>query len=299
MIRNINKILSLCLIAYLGLWSYQHISNWELTLGEFSQLLGIIVGAGCIVYQVHSEHQSAKKLQIDQFKNQVCIDLYERIRPVISEATEKAASFTIRSAGIPDLIILKWNSQNNIKSAPGITLPSPEHLLKVAKEVRDSVGDLSFFLRRYRVAVLPFETFARVLTMQIEKTDVAFELFNKEYENWAPADVKMFDVANPFANQALTRNPTGEEFQRLCDLYQTLELEISHLSNFIYDIDIEAQNILLGDVFGGKVSIRQPREKKYLVLNSSPSALENFEKLYEEWERKNYPHRYKELVSRN
>lgn len=59
------------------------------------------------------------------------------------------------------------------------------------------------------------------------------------------------------------------EFKNLINSFREVA---SDVDGFLYDIQVEAQNILLGDLFNRKLSIRKPLDSRYLVLSSQEEA---------------------------
>ena len=82
------------------------------------------------------------------------------------------------------------------------------------------------------------------------------------------------------------RKPTKLELEQLIAISDVYTDRAADMTGYLYDVSIEAQNLLLGKLFGNQLPRRQPLDKKVLVLDSSPSILAALERTFAQKQQK-------------
>ncbi|MCB0310214.1 MAG: hypothetical protein KDD42_03200 [Bdellovibrionales bacterium] len=275
----------------IALVSWGYVTTWNLSLGEWTQLVGILLGAWCIFYQIRKDHEAAQALQRSQFDYQIRLDLYERMRPLLSAATGDLVKITHAVKYLVSDLKRGWEAKDEFNVNLFRTVGTEISLRQDQAKARESVGQLSGFLQRYRIAVPEFETFSRSISMQSEKSQDLFDNFLKGARQWLPNPNPNWSPENPYGEVVPpVQKPTDGQLDSVTEAADSFATTNDHLSNWVYDIEIESQNLLLGSVFEGAVDRRSPKDPKYTVLSSDPETLKFFDQMYAEWEKERFGH---------
>ncbi len=76
--------------------------------------------------------------------------------------------------------------------------------------------------------------------------------------------------------------PSEAQLQKLDELVGIYKNAAEVLGWYLYDLNVELQNIFLSKLFNNKAPRRQPLDPKAIVVSTEPAAIERLRKYFEE-----------------
>jgi hypothetical protein len=214
-----------------------------------------------IYLQVQKGHASTLRAQEAHLRNQLKVDVYERVSKVFHDCAERvsAASGLAQSA----LFALHWAD----KGMPGTHPATSKALQEAHFEAVKSISKLQIALEQYEIAFARFGSIRRAIGETIK------ELFDKHSQLWpkflllVPTQDSTTGIISPPAFK-----PTDANVAEIEQAYQEYRYVCDNLQGYLLDLQIEAQNELLGDLFQRELPPRNPMDSSIKVLRRDASA---------------------------
>jgi len=231
----------------------------EVTWSTIVQLLGIVGAIWGVSYQMNKQ----REMQLEKHKIELQLKTYERITNNIenSSPTGLATTFNILCGCFDDA--RKKSSENKEYVPPPF---HPEEIHKTVSEVFSKLWKVSSTIEKYEIVSPHMPLFREALVKSTRELSNAYLplvrvmpylLVSKENNG------KQGDFIIP-----------NESDIELLEKYVSSFNEISYdIAGYLYDIQVELQNSLLGEFFERKLSVRFPKDNDVLVLNSKDSHM--------------------------
>ena len=170
----------------------------------------------------------------------------------------------------------------------------PKRLLERSSDYIDyhssfskSVIELVYILEKYVITDRIFEIFNMALQSSSYELEKTFQPLNKSLLKLLPVDVPEEKQQSLGTNVIVPQKVSDQDLVELQNHLDSYNNKLGDLCCYLHDLQVEAQNILLGGIFDNKVSPRKPKDKKIIVVaKESDRTIEQLEEyfMYEtEW----------------
>lgn len=245
-------------------------------LGSLVQLVAIVVGAFLIKWQVRENAREKLKLQV-----------YEAIKTHIEFVSGSITNAGIYALNIPGLF---KGHQARIE----LGIPSPikgraSVFSEYDSKVRLSLTDLFKTLESYDIITPNLGIFRIALSSASHDLHNAFTPLFSELLRFLPVDVpedRVKEVGTKIIEPPTPTQPQLEAIEHLAHQYYKVTVDIG---SYLYDLSVEAQNILLGKLFGHRLPLRQPSDPKIKAITTDADRVQELKKYFQEeteWGRK-------------
>lgn len=228
--------------------------------------LAIIVGAGMVIYQMRSQHQGNMALQEKQSQEKLKLEVYETLAFQIDEAQKEITSLSSMIFTLPSKIEFYWRSKNQWGFDPPPIEPDANALIKNRHRSQTIVTNLIFTLEKYEAALFELSNFYLAFSLQGGVLDKTFREFLLTILPFLPSEIPPDKAAKLGIKITTPLEPSNEEFKELkdaADIYHNAALD---LICYIKDLSIEAQNHLVGSLFGKLIPSRKPNDPSCIVI---------------------------------
>jgi hypothetical protein len=222
--------------------------------GTVVQFVGFAVAILVMWYQLQKQREMQKENHLTQIRR----DIYKEITDRMEHSSPSGISVTL------DLLLGLLAKAREKKEQTGNYLPPPMRVETIAndfKRVQSRLFGVSGAVEKYEIVGENQPLFRRALVAKISEMSNAFMpiLFVLPY-------VLLSDegITDPDKLLVVADDELGE-FKKKIKQFQNVA---SDVDGFLYDIQVEAQNILLGGLFERKLEVRRPLDPEAMVLTS-------------------------------
>jgi hypothetical protein len=227
--------------------------TWETLI----QLVGFVAGIGVVWWQLLKQRQLQKENHLIQIRREI----YKEITDQMELASPAGISVTL------DILIGLLEKSRKKKEETGKYQPPPmrvESIVEDFKKVQSKLFEVSGTIEKYEILSENQPLFRRALVAKISELSNSFMpiIFLLPY-----LLISKDGISDP--EKLLVPNETEiADIQGKINQFKDVAWDIT---GFLYDIQVEAQNILLGALFGRKLEARKALDQRYLVLTSQDS----------------------------
>jgi|AntAceMinimDraft_9_1070365.scaffolds.fasta_scaffold100666_2 hypothetical protein len=241
-------------------------------------LIAIAIGVWLVLMQIKRNHKSNFELQTKQHQEELKLKLYDQLVHQIALAHHKIVQIHSEVSTLPFNINFFWKKKIEFNINPEPVKSRSIILIESNSIATNQVIELIAVLERYEIALPRFRTFIKVLAKQLEMIQKSFREFLDEATHFMPWDVEEEKAKKMGIPTTIIPNRPTEEQSKLlqklatdcCDCYM-------QLTAFIYDLTIEAQNHILGELFNHKLPPREPKDENNLVVTFDSSNTKKIE----------------------
>lgn len=224
--------------------------SWETLI----QLVAFVVGIGVVWYQLHKQRELQKENHLIEMRREI----YKEITDRMEQASPAGISVTL------DLLVGLLDKARMKRDETGIYQPPPmrvESIVDDFKQVQTRLFGVSGTIEKYEIVSENQPLFRRALVAKISELSNSFMplIFLLPYLLLSK------DGINDAERLLVPNEKELAEIQEKINQFKEVAADIN---GFLYDIQVEAQNILLGALFERRLEVRKPLDKRYLVLTS-------------------------------
>lgn len=247
-------------------------------IGDLLTVLGIIAGAGIIVFQLNKQHKNDIEVQKENYREKLRLDVYQEFYNCLENANHKASDISMYA------FLIDSNMQNYIQQrASGI---SPPAIKARAKEFSDlhfkannTIINLIKLIEKHEIVSPELEVFKLALNSASHNISEAFSPLYSFLLGILPMDA--IDAANnPIVINVIT--PTEEQMSELEQLINVYKNSHDDLGGYLYDLNIELQKIFLSRLFSNKVKTREPIDPNIKVITTDPNKIDELMRYFKE-----------------
>lgn len=267
-----------------GSASQKKVTDCIVTIKEESsssaiQLFGIIAGTLAIIWQINRQHKNNLKLQKENYKDKIKLEIYQVLGSKIRVANNKCTKLNTYIKFAPVSLELYVNSVSH-----GVKVKPVEERAEVFSELYfslcDSIVDLVTILEEYEIASPSLRVFRMaILSSNHDLAEMQKKLHN-EFLKCLPIDILEKDREKIGTDVIIPCIPKVDEINNLKKLSSEFDEKAMDLTCYLFDLQVEAQNALLGGVFDHRVQSRRPIDSRYVVIKSDPDSLEKLERYF-------------------
>jgi len=238
--------LLLVVLASLGwlIWRDTERERW-LAPQPILSFVGFSVGFRLLSWQLDRQHRNTRKANRRQAQDRLRLDLYDRI----AERIEATSTPLVEVSGLPAAFMGELTIRLAIWSANNQHMPSSTRFPELQTQraaLSRSITALMSALETYASVMPEFSELRKHLGDALRDIDVAVGDFNQ--------------AALPFAGsenaEPVHWPPTSQQQQVMSGLANSVMRVVIEAMAVVSDLRVEAQNYLLGGLFGRKVPRR-------------------------------------------
>ena len=246
-------------------------------IGIVVTLSGIVIGAKMIVYQLARQHESALALQKESLREKLRLEIHREFLPLLDEAGDKSSSARIYAFTIPVNFRNYLDQFHKGFNPRPIKDRSPEFSKRHFESI-NSIIKLVRLIEKHDVVSKDLEIFKYALHVANHDLTKFFHPLHSYLVHLLPMDVN-----EPNSNVQVINvvHPTESDLQQLDVLVGAYINAQEDLDGFLYDLNVELQNIFLGKLFGNKVPRRQPIDPRVKVVSTEPEEMKKLRHYFE------------------
>lgn len=247
-------------------------------IGGLLTLLGIVVGVCIIVYQLGRQHKNELKLQEENYRQKLRLGIYQEFSKVLEEANDKTSEVGMYAFLIP-INVKIYRDQIKSGLAPAPIKHRAIEFSNKHQEVSDSIIKLIRLFEKYEIISPELDIFKLAVIVATHDMREALKPLHSYLLQILP-----MDVVDKTGNIQVVNviSPTNEQIDRLDGLVNTYKNADDDLSGYLFDLNVELQNIFLSRLFNNKVQRRQPLDPNVKVITTDPEDMTKLRKYFEE-----------------
>jgi hypothetical protein len=247
-------------------------------IGDLITVFGIISGVVIVIIQLGRQHKNELRLQKENYREQLRIQIYQEFSKAIGLANEKEIKSRIYVLNMPSRIDMYRNQiKNDVEKFP-LSYRAIEFFNQHFETI-NAVNDLVNLIERYYIVDPRLNIFKTAFSVTQHDMLEAFMKLHHLLIHILPLEIPLPDGSHKLVNVI---NPTNEQFgelTRLINMYTTASFD---LGSYLYDLNVEIQNALLSNLFPNKAPRRVPLDPKMKVVSIDPSESDLLLKYFEE-----------------
>ena len=220
------------------------------------------VGAYLVVWQIgkqarnaiqQNRHNEALKLKLEVYKNitEICRD---------ASVAETRLSSYVRQFEIDVALFRQMHSDGLSWSIPKARAST---FLEKKRNLDEKTIELISITEKWQIIDPRIAIFRTAVNVAVHDIQTAFNEYFQVAMRIMPAEL----TAQPQQGSLFPWHPPNDQSaERLKRLGENLQQALMDLSSYIYDIEVEMQNLLLGELFENKVPARKPIDATLTVL---------------------------------
>lgn len=241
----------------------------------------IVISAWLIAWRIGREYRNGLGLQRERAREQLRLEIFKEF-----QTSMRAASDAVLSADTAArTIALDFIVQRSLIELGAIPEPSKKRALDFAdynSAACKAVSSLIHVIETYEIVNPELKIFQKAFGSGLHDAREAFQPFFNELLKFLPVDVPEHKVQE-LGTRTITRPaPNKSQLQQLESLAERYANALLEISCYIYDLRVEAQNILLGKLFEQRVRSRQPLDPKHVAITTEPEKVRDLERYFDE-----------------
>jgi hypothetical protein len=241
-------------------------------------VIGIIVGVVIVVFQLGRQHRNELKLQKENIRDQLRINLYQDFLKLLAAAVEKHVSSHMYAFSMP-MHVQIYHDQIS-KGFP--TSPLSYRAMEFSNRhhaTLNAVIELVFLIERYYIVDPRLDIFKTAISVAHHDMLKTFSPLFTFLLDILPAELPL---PNGSCNLVNVINTSDEQ---VCELKRLMKEYISasdDMGSYLHDLNVEIQNTLLSNIFPNKAPHRVPLDPKLKVISTDPIESKKLMKYFKE-----------------
>ena len=253
------------------MWDWIQSNSVDL-FGHLLTLIGIIVGAIVVVWQIGRQHRSSLELQKRNSQEALKLEIYKTLTLRLRDVTRTNVTAMMYAVNIPSRIEI---FQNSIKKNIPLLFPRERAIefSNLHSAANDALIALIQEFEAWSIVFPEFELFQTALnSANHDARNTSNELFNR-FILTLPTDPPQ--DAPPEVPRPIPGSPvSSDQLSELESLVEEYRRAMDEIGCYVIDLQIEAQNKLLSGLFEYRVPRRKPLDPKLKVLSTEPAEME-------------------------
>lgn len=246
-----------CIILFLG-WIEEH--------GVLVHSVGVLLGAGLILYQIRKQHRNTIEQKEKEFRDSLNLKIYETIAEKIFNAQSKINTVCVEAFSLGFNLEIYWVLRDQ-----GVDLPMKsrgKELVALNFQAQEATNQLVFISDRHQFALPGFDIFRLVFSRHLNNHVEAFNaLFNK-VAVFLPTDVPLEQQRTGLSAVIQNNRPSPEVLVEIKILASKYFDECGDLLSILQDLSVETQNRLVGPIFNTKVEWPKKKASMKRIVTS-------------------------------
>lgn len=238
-------------------------------LGDLITVFGTLVGAVMIIYQLGRQHKHEMKLQKENFREKLRLDVYQEFSPVLKAAND----MTQRSGMYAIFISLHMRNYHDQLKNGFNPPPISDRAIEFSKRHYEALGsatNLILLFEKYEIISPGLNIFKFALMAAHHDMEQAFAPLYELLLQILPVDMTTASGAQQVLNVIRPSEAQLQKLDKLVGAYKNAE---ESSGSYLYDLNVELQNIFMSKLFNNMVPKRQPLDPKAIVVSTEPELL--------------------------
>ncbi len=237
-------------------------------------IVGIVVGTLLIVWQVQKGYRQSLDLQRENAREKLKLEIYQDLNDLIKTAESASVSISHSVRFAPVNLRQIQEGSEYLKSS----LILANEIVNQHSAASDAYLDLISFLESYEIVHPAMKTFRLAFNSGLDGVSNVYPDLIMLAFRFLP---QISTTANSQSERPILKPaPTIADLSRF-DVVSEQYLDAEgDLQGYLFDLRVEAQNLLLGDLFQSKVPTRKPEDDSIVVVSSDPVKMENLERQF-------------------
>lgn len=247
-------------------------------VSDIINISGILVAAGMIVWQLGRQHKNALEIQKWNYRERLRLKIYQQFAEALQSANHDAADAGMYAYLIP-VYFSSYVAQKNV----GVNV-APIISRAVEFRIKDNAAATSLIkiitlIERYEIIGPQLDVFQVAINAAIHEMREAFQPLHSVLLEVLPVD-----FIDPTGNRHVTNVvvPTQDQLKRLEQLVTGYHNATNDAGCYLFDLNVELQNVFLGELFENKVEKRAPIDPAMKVITTDPEEAKKLRKYFEE-----------------
>lgn len=226
---------------------------------EYLSALALIVTILLVYLRIQKQEESSLRLQAENHRSRLKAEIFEKLSDVLSDWGDALEACSSSARSVTSSLRL---SQKGLGVAPTVTANDVAQLHYAAMRATTSV---QMMLERYEIVFLHFHDAHRALAEGHREALHTFSSLHSKLLTVLPLQ----HPADSTSTVGPLTQPTQPDLDALSSLADAYIDACGTLQGYVLDLGVEAQNELLGDLFGHTVPPRRPADSAVKVLQRS------------------------------
>lgn len=247
-------------------------------LGDLITILGIFASTSMLVYQLSRQHKNELRIQKENYREQLRLKIYQDFSRVIEAVQKKTIDAAMYVSSISTDVNTYVNQVNSDFNPTPLRSRAIEFNNKHI-QASHSIVKLIRLFEKYEIVSPELDIFK--LAVNVATYDMVKDL--PRLYSFLVQMLPMDGVDNSGNVQlANVRTPTAEQIAKLDTLVGAYKSAARDLDCYLFDLNVELQNIFLRRLFDNKVKRRKPIDPKMLVITTESEDVKTLRKYFEE-----------------
>lgn len=258
------------------------LTDFEKTLLEsLITIISITIATIIIIWRIGKEFRNSLVLQRDNHREKLKLDIYREISNQILIVEEKSL---VGSYGqhVPIQISIKREQSEKFGIKPSLPTERVEKISQEVHEFHHEVAQLMSIIEQYEIVSPALKIFNKAFSCALHDAGKSHDKFQNFLFKYLPIDLLDADKQKLGPNVIVPAIPNEnelEDFKKAGDLFFK---DCITVSDYAHDLRVEAQNLLLGQVFQSRAKRREPLDPNIIVISTDDNKIVELEKYFME-----------------
>lgn len=247
-------------------------------VGDLITVLGILVSATIIIYQLGRQHKSSLYIQKENYREQLRLQIYEEFSRALKEASNKTIAATMYAFALPTNLKIFCDQRQGGFNPPPVSSRAMDFNKKY-DEAAKAVVELIRLIEKYEIVGPELNIFKMALSVADHDLRKAHTpLFTYLLQ------ILPMDLVAPTGQISVMNviQPTEKQLADLGLLVGAYMKAQGDLGGYLYDLNVEIQNAFLSKLFGRSVPRRMPLDPNIKVITTEPAEMEKLKRYFED-----------------
>ncbi|MBA3004445.1 MAG: hypothetical protein FP813_11455 [Desulfurivibrio sp.] len=247
-------------------------------LGDILTFVGIVAGGLIILYQINKQHKGELKVQKENHRDKLRLEIYQEFSSVLDVANNTNSDVGMSVFMMPvHLKIYRDQIASGLNPLP--VNSRAQNFLQLHQAASDSCIKLIRLFEKYEIISPELDIFKTAVNVALHDMR---EVFNKLHSCMLP--ILPLDILDPQGNTQIGNviTPTEQQIGQLEELVNIYKSASDDMCGYLFDLNVELQNIFLKKLFNNKVKKREPLDSSVKVITTVPSEVEQLKKYFED-----------------
>lgn len=241
----------------------------------------ILIAAVLVSWQVKRQFKDNRELQKQVERNKIWLQIFQEItQKKIDLMNAKLAATGFKAGVLSELEFAATAPRAGVVS--NLKNRHVQQFLDLTSDLNSQIADLVILLEQYEIIKPGLSIFRKAFhSVAYDLLFLGMDLF-EQYLTALPVEIVVDSALAGEKELVEPPKPSEETLTAIRNLSRAYQKCADVLSGFDYDLGVEIQNLLLGDLFEHRVPERQPLDPDVVVVSAAPEKLAKLEAHFEE-----------------
>lgn len=247
-------------------------------IGDAVTVFSILVSVLIIRFQMKKQHEGELEVQKENSRDTLRLEIYQEFSEVLSDAASKNSDVGMYAYLIP-VHLKNYRDQVNSGLNPLPTKDRAQSFLQRHQSASDASIKLMRLIEKYEIVSPELEIFKTAINVVIHDMREAFVALHLSLSSILPVEVLTPQGDTQTGNIA---TPTEDQLQNLDKLVNKYKSASDDMLSYLFDFNVELQNIFLKNLFNNTVKKREPLDPSMKVITTEPHEVAKLNRYFDE-----------------